>query len=1099
MRLNRRQLGQSSMQKFAGPVRGILAALAILALGAATLANAQDRGTHASLQKFKSTSNSNDLAVVNAHTDMRAAYAQLPLIFEPNQGQTDAQVKFLARGAGYGLFLTQDSAVLSLQHASKGKLSGAVLRMDLAGSKGASTIAGTDLLPGSSSYFIGNDPSKWHSHIPQFAQVRYSAVYPGIDLIYYGKQGQLEYDFRVAPGSDPSQVRLHFSGAQNLTRAANGDIVLATKDGDVHLHAPEIYQQSGTKREPVAGNYVLASQNDVEFSVGAYDHSRELVIDPVLTYSTYLGGSGNESCTAILGTTTPVPGCPSIAVDAISNVYIASISNSANFPNPTAPPTLSGTANIAIAKINIAATGAAQLVNSIFLGGNGTDIPVGIAVDSGFHVIVAGTTSSTNFPVIQAYQSAPASPGNHVFVTKIDLAANSPLYSTYLSGNGVDTASGLALDGSGDIYVSGTTTSNDTPSQTDVFPATLGSFQSSAASLATNKFFFTKLNPFSSAVASILYSTYFGGGNPSNGVAIGGGISLDISGDVYLTGGTNFLNTQNNPSTDFPILNALQVCLDTPVNPGTGTCSVALTATDAFVAKFAPQTGSTNQFTLNYSTYLGGTGDDVGFGVAADSAGDAFVTGSTSSTDFVLAGTTNPFQSANNGGASDAFVAKLSPFSIVAGTTATEAVVLDYFSYLGGSGADVGLAIDADDTGGAYVTGYTDSPNFPTNNGVFTANAGGRDAFAARVDTTATTATTPSEFMTYLGGAGNDAGTSIVRDTQGGTLVAGETFSSNFPTANPFQGSLAGTSDAFVTRLGPSVSLTMAGVPSPTPVGIGNQVTFTYTITNNGDALPGLTFTETYPATGVSNVTGSSSGGACGGSAGTLVCSVGPVAGAGATTTVTVLMVPNTGGSLGTTASVTAAGCPTQFCASTQVTANVTDFGVAAQPPNATVVAGQPATYQITVNPLNFSNLPNAVTLACSSTLPTGATCVFTNNPITTLTGPQTRTLVVNSTARTTTTAQNFRGGNLFYAMFLPLSGLVLVGACFGGPDSRKRRLLIALFICGLFGTVFVQVGCGSSGSTTTVSGTPAGSYNITITATTGSASRSTIITLNVQ
>ena len=173
---------------------------------------------------------------------------------------------------------------------------------------------------------------------------------------------------------------------------------LLPRSGDVRLHAPEIYQQSGTRHQSVAGHYVLLGQNDLEFAVGAYDHSRELVIDPVLTYSTYLGGSGNEACTAILGTTTPVPGCPSIAVDAISNVYIASISNSANFPNPTAPPTLNGTANVAISKINIAATGATQLVNSIFLGGNGTDIPAGIAVDSSFRVIVAGTTSSTNFP-----------------------------------------------------------------------------------------------------------------------------------------------------------------------------------------------------------------------------------------------------------------------------------------------------------------------------------------------------------------------------------------------------------------------------------------------------------------------------------------------------------------------------------------------------------------------------------------------------------------------------------------------------------------------------------------------------------------------------
>ncbi|HEY1463463.1 MAG TPA: SBBP repeat-containing protein, partial [Terriglobales bacterium] len=621
MRLNRHQLGNSGMQNFAGLVRSAFTVLTALALGLTAVANAQSHHSQTSVP-----SNGADAARV------RAAYAQLPLIFEQNQGQTDSQVKFLAHGNDYGLFLTRNAAVLSLQQTTAEKLQRAVLNMQLVGANADSAIAGTDRLPGTSSYFIGNDPSMWHKNIPQYARVRYASVYPGVDLVYYGNQGKLEYDFHIAAQVDPSELKLHFAGSDNLKLVVNGDLVIATKAGDVHLHAPQVYQQFGMTRREVSSRYVLSADNNVQFSLGTYDHSRELVIDPILTYSTYLGGTGSESCSAILGTANAISGCPAITTDAISNVYIAGISNSADFPNPTAAPTKTGTANVFIAKINTNGTGAAQLINSVFLGGNGTDFPAGIVIDSGFHVIVAGTTSSTNFPVIKAYQGAPASAGNHVFVTELDLTSDTLDYSTYLSGNGVDTASGVTLDGSSNIYVTGTTTSTDTPSQSDVFPSTLGSFQS--ASRATNQFFFTKLNPASSGVASVLYSSYFGGGTPANGVTVGGGIAVDIGGNVFLTGGTNFLNTQNNPSLDFPILNASQICLDMPVNPS-GTCSVAVTATDAFVAKFAPVTGSTNQFTLNYSTYLGGSGSDIGYGIAVDTSTEAFVTGSTTSTDFI--------------------------------------------------------------------------------------------------------------------------------------------------------------------------------------------------------------------------------------------------------------------------------------------------------------------------------------------------------------------------------------------------------------------------------------------------------------------------------
>lgn len=1091
MRLNRLRLEQS-LPGIAGLLRG-LAVVGVLALSVCCFAGTQ---TNPSLPAPKKSSAKADAMRI---ASARATFAKLPMIFEANQGQSDPQVKFLARGSGYGLFLTQDAAVLSLRkpvsHSGENSAAQqAVLRMELQGSSQA-VVTGSDRLPGTSSYFIGNDPNRWHRNIPQFGEVSYADVYPGVDLVYYGKQGQLEYDFRVAPNADASQVKLHFDGADHLQLASNGDLLLGTSGGDVRLQVPQVYQQSGAERSKVEGRYVLLSGNNVGFALGNYDRSRELVIDPVLTYSTYLGGTGNEACSQLSSSGNPVSQCPGIAVDSISNVYIAGVSTSADFPNPTAPPTLTGTANVFIAKLNITATGAAQLVNSIFLGGNKTDIPSGIVVDSGFRVIVTGTTSSTNFPVINEYPVTPTPTSNHIFVTKLDLTANTLLYSTYLAGNGIDSATGLAIDASADIYVTGTTTSTDVPSQSDVFPSTLGSFQS--ASRGTSQFFFTKINPFSSGVNSILYSSYFGGGNPINGKTLGGGIAVDVAGDVYLTGGTNFLNTQNNNTTDFPILNPLQTCLDTPVNPS-GTCSVALTATDAFVAKFAPVTGSTNQFTLNYSTYIGGTGDDVGNGIAVDTAADVYVTGSTTSNDFVLPTGTTPFQPANNGGANDAFVAKFSSFTPVNGITSTQAVPLLYFSYLGGSGNDVALAVSSDDIGGAYLAGYTDSPNFPTNNGMFTALGGAQDGFVARLDTTATVSTIPSQFMSYLGGGANDAVTSIVRDTQDGTVVAGETFSSNFPLMNPFQGTLSGTSDAFITRLGPSVNLTMAGSPAPSPAGVGNQITFTYTITNNGDALSSMTFTDHFPTTGVSLVTGTSSGGACGtGTAGVLTCTVGGVAGGGATTTVTVLMTPSSGGSLGNSATLTAAGCPTQTCASAQSVAAVSDFAVNASPAVASPApAGQPVPYEITVTPTG--PFPESVTLSCSSTLPTGTTCTFTNNPITTLSGAQSRSLVINTTARTTTISQSIRLRNI-YAAFLPISGLALFGTCFAGIGGRKRRLLITLFIIGLLGTVALQAGCGSSGSITTVSGTPAGTYNVTITATSGSASRTTVLTFTVQ
>ena len=353
------------------------------------------------------------------------------MFFEPNVGQTDSRVKFLARGSGYGLFLTADEAVLSLQHPTgKGKpAKSSVVRMHLDGASSAARVQGAEPLRGTSNYFIGNKPSKWHRGIPQFARVEYQRVYPGVDLVYYGNQQQLEYDFRVAPGADPNQIALTFQGAS--ARIDSGDLVLATADGDVRFHAPHIYQPAQSKNAStadkssttVAGGFRQLADNKIGFTIGAYDHSRELVIDPVLSYSTYFG-LGGESLA-------------SVAIDFADNIYLACSTTSADFPVTAGAiqGNLNGAQNILIAVLNpLAGAGSAQLLFASYLGGSGTDSLGQIAVDPGqvsfpnINIYVAGTTSSPNFPTTSnAFQQTATFTGTqtHGFLSTINASTQS--------------------------------------------------------------------------------------------------------------------------------------------------------------------------------------------------------------------------------------------------------------------------------------------------------------------------------------------------------------------------------------------------------------------------------------------------------------------------------------------------------------------------------------------------------------------------------------------------------------------------------------------------------------------------------------------------
>jgi uncharacterized repeat protein (TIGR01451 family) len=1054
------------LEAIALQTRVLMALLALLLAGATVLGFAARAWPLGGSREKPAAFVSSRAATSNA--SQQQVFANLPLVFESNQGQSDSRVKFLSHGSAYGLFLTENEAVLTLQHSalntqhSAGRVS--VLRMALDGANATPQIVGMDPLPGKSNYLIGNDPAKWHRNVPQFSQVRYDNVYPGIDLVYYGNQGRVEYDFKVSPGADPNQIALRFRGSEKMELTSTGDLVLATAAGDVRLEAPRVYQKIGEEQQPVAGHFIIRDKNRVGFELGAYDRSRTLIIDPVLTYSTYLGGSGNEGCSAISGAVKS--GCPAIAVDSAGNAYVAGATTSADFP-PSGTPyqaTLSGAADIFVAKFK---SDGSALLFSTYLGGTGTDTSAGVAADSGFNVIVAGTTNSADFPTNgtnAAFQATALSGGNHVFVSKLDSTGSNLVYSTYLSGStGGDNATGLALDVRGRAYLTGTTTSTD-------FPTTTGAFQTT--SKATNQFFMSKVDPSLTGSGSLVYSTYLGGSAPASGVTVGGGIAVDTSStspSVLLTGGTSF--------TDMPVLNASQ---------GTNAGGI-----DAFVAKFIPTNASgTEQI---YLTYLGGSGDDIGNGIAVDAGGSAYVTGSTTSSNLPAAGT-GPFQPAYGGGASDAFLVKLN------NPASGSSVALTYSTYLGGSGTDVGLAVAVDSLQGARVTGYTDSSNFPTQAPVQASPGGGTDAFATRIDTTATTATAAGHYSTYLGGSGNDRGTGIAADPQGASYVAGETASSNFPKQNPFQSSLSGSSDAFVTKLGSTVNLSIAATATPSPTGVGNQVSFKYTITNNGDLTTGITFSDVLPS-GATFVSAATSPGSCGtptGSPPTLTCSIGTL-NAGATATVTVILTPTVAGSIGNSGTVTVLG--STFTATASASATVSDFSISVAPPSVTVPAGTPATYQVTVTPT--AAFPNSVSLSCTSGLPTLTTCAFTNNPIPNLnSGPQSRALNVNTTVRplpAAALAPSRRLGDPLYAAWLPLCGIALLGLGVGGKASRKRLMLTGVLLGGFFALILFQPGCGgSSKTTTTTGGTPAGTYTITVTGTSGSATRTTTLVLVV-
>ncbi|HEX8000312.1 MAG TPA: DNRLRE domain-containing protein [Pyrinomonadaceae bacterium] len=583
--------------------------------------------------------------------------AKLPLSFEANKGQAHERVRYLSRGVGYNVFLTPDEAVLSLAKSEPSQPAKAPhdskpsqgrrrvkadteLKLSLVGANGRAQIRGLEELPGKSNYFIGNDRRRWQTDVPNYAKVKYEAVYPGIDLVYYGNQQQLEYDFVVAPGADPHLIRVSFHGASKLRLDKSGDVLISTGGGQVRQHKPTVYQEIEGRRKEISSRYLLKGKRDIAFEIGDYDTSRPLIIDPVLNYSSHMHGFPY-----------------SMALDSDRNIYLTGSTSSTTFPviNPLQQTYGGGDTDAYVMKLNAAGS---AIIYSTYLGGNDHDTGNGgsgimhIALDPSGNATIFGTTGSADFPTFNALDSTYNGSYHDTFVSKLNAAGNAFVYSTFLGGASAEVAGGIAVDALGNAYLTGQTYSPNFP--------TLNPIQSPLCNGNNTDIFLTAIN---SAGTALLFSTHIGGSRSDGG----GGIALDSSGNIYLTGSTSSLN--------FPLVNPTQATKTDFSN-------------DAFVMKVNPLGTA-----LLFSTYLGGNASDYASDIALDSSGNVFVTGTTESDDFPT--TAGAFRTAHFG-YQDPFVTKID--------TVTPSVVYSTYVAGGGSDYSEAIAVDSQGCAIVYGT-----------------------------------------------------------------------------------------------------------------------------------------------------------------------------------------------------------------------------------------------------------------------------------------------------------------------------------------------------------------------------------------------------------
>ncbi|MGD0252081.1 MAG: SBBP repeat-containing protein [Verrucomicrobiota bacterium] len=715
----------------------------------------------------------------------------MPLYFEANRGQADHLVQFLAHGRDSQFLVSPVEAQIVLRKEAVGP---ATVRMQFMGANPRAQIRGDAPLSGKVNYLVGNDPAQWHVGVPIFAKVRVEEIYPGIGLVYYGNQQQLEYDFEVAPGADPGAIKIHFDGPDKIAVNAQGEMILTLSGGEIRQPKPVIYQMANGARREISGGYRLLDGHIVAFIVGSYDHNLPLVIDPILSYSTYFGGNYGETAWAVAINTND------------GSIYMAGQTFSTQFTNWPVPPgayqttnhggTLTGDAFVA--RFGNLGT---NLIYFTYLGGSADDLASSIAVDGQGNAFVTGFTDSPDFPTnnaIPGYAHIGGSYGKSfgsypidAFVAELNSGGSNLMFSTYLGGSGMDGGNGIALDSSGNIYVTGYTYSTNFPVKSPVPYKLTGTTNLYLNRLACTNSVYFNANAFIAKIVlapgsnSLVYSTYFGGNN----FDVGEGIAVDNLNQVYVTGFT--------ASTNFPNTNAFQMYLN-------GSLTNQSSAYDAFVAKF-DSTGTN----LLYSTFLGGTNNDVAYSIAADNNGAAYVTGWTVSTNFpntvtnsnLYNGLTNNFYYGYNI-TTNAFLTKI--------TNGVHPGIA-YSTVFGGTmfNIDIGYGVALDPAGNAFVVGSTTSTNFPcypTNNVGFlrTTNSGGNDVFVIAFNTNATALF----YSALLGGASDDFGYGIAVDPLGNAYIVGQTLSTNFPTLDAPQTTRNGTNDAFLAKI-------LLTIPSP--------------------------------------------------------------------------------------------------------------------------------------------------------------------------------------------------------------------------------------------------------------------------------------------
>jgi len=910
----------------------------------------------------------------------------LPLIFELNAGQTSSDVKFLSRGAGYTLFLTPAEMVLGFATPPSQKKA-AVLRMQLPGANPQPRIAGIEELPGKVNYFIGDDPAQWRTNLPTYAKVKYESIYPGVDLIYYGNQRQFEYDFVVAPGADPGVITLAFEGPETLALDPQGHLVFQVGDGELRLQKPLVYQEIAGSRKMVAANYILRSQNRVGVQVAAYDRTRPLVIDPILVYSTYLGGNGAEVARGVAAD----PTTPGI-------VYVAGETTSANFPTTTTSfqPSFGKGTDCFVASFNTNQGGPASRIYSTYLGGSGTDQCYGIAVDASHNAYVVGRTTSTNFPLATKLNGNNRG-GSDAIVVKLNAAGSALLYSVYLGGSADEWGFGIAVDSLGQAYVTGRTTSTNFP--------VVGGFQTILGDPSGDAFI-TKIN---AAGNAFLYSTYLGG----NGLDQGQGIAADPlqPGIVYVTGDTS--------STNFANTNGFQLTAG-----GNG---------DAFVAKV--NTTATGSASLLYSTYLGGSGADHGFGITTDGV-SAYVTGQTASANlYSILAPPKAFDTQLSG-PSDAFVVRID-------TVSGQASVA-FFTYLGGGSDDSGNAIAVDAIGDVYVTGQT-LGGFPVTPDAFQPALGGNgDAFVARLNTFAD-GQGALVFASYLGGSGIDQGNGIALDSSGNGYVTGTTSSAPFPTTpGGFQTTYGGATDAFVARIIDLAKTADLSITKTGPASVNASSTFIYTLSvSNAGPNPAsaVSVKDILPGS-VTFVSASGTGWSCSGTA-TVTCTMASLA-VGSTADITITVrAPSAPATFSNSASVSSATPELDLANNISGTIQTTVMPVV-PPPQADLSITKAAptsvnassTFAYTLN-INNAGPDTASTVSVSDTLPAGVTFVSASGTGWSCSGTATVTCTTASLAASTTST-------ITISVTAPAQGATLsnsasVSATTGDPNTSNN------------------------------------------------------------